>query len=550
MDDGGEAIPLSRFRARLARGRAGHRIDALLSASDPAAEVCALSIPEIYFLIAEVGLADAYELVALATPEQIQGCFDLEVWDRDRVQNEAVMPWLAALMSAGFEKLGQVWEHLDPELAALILRRGARIHDLSLGEEIPEESELPIFETPDRFFAVELTGEREEDVALIYRLIDDLYRADMQLARHTLMAARSEIESELEEMSYRWRSGRLADLGYADFYDALEVFRPLDPASVTIGEGTAGGSRGGAEPERGPGNLPVPMLERVIGRAFLARAISEIVDEDKVARIEAALIVLVNMVLAAARVRPGDERGVEVGTDHATATLALGLEVVSGGDPAEAARALETVSLTRLHRVGYTVTLRLARLARQLAPRAATAGESDAAILEAVLAPRPFFPMALEDRVGEIRPFESRRDVAQVADRLRRLTARIAIAGALGVDLIAVGDAPEPRPELDDYARTALAQFAGGGELDAAALTTADLERFIEAGKAGDERLEAAVAAVSDRLGAENIAIDRDVVADLIRDWFRELADELGDLDPTVVDPRFVAKVILAASRD
>ena len=52
------------------------------------------------------------------------------------------------------------------------------------------------------------------------------------------MSARSELSAELEEQSYRWRSGRLADLGYVDFYDALDLFRPLTPDQVKIGEGT------------------------------------------------------------------------------------------------------------------------------------------------------------------------------------------------------------------------------------------------------------------------------------------------------------------------
>lgn len=562
MDNGEKAIPLSRFRARLARGRASRRVDALLSVPDPGAAVASLSVPELYFLIAEVGLSDSYELVALATPEQVQGCLDLEIWDRDRVQEQAVLPWLAALLEAGYEKLGQVFAHLDPELAALVIARSARIYDLSLGEEPPEESEAPGFETPDRFFVIELTSDDEDDVRLVTRLIDDLYRADMQLARHTLMAARSELPSELEEMSYRWRTGRLADLGYADFYDALEVFRPLDLESVEIGEDSADRFGGDLEASRAPGRLPVPMLERVVGRAFLARALGTIDDADELERLEAALIVLVNKVLAAARVRPGDERGVLVGTEHATSTLALGLESVSRGDADAAGRALRTISLTRLHRVGYTVTLRLARLARRLLPRAATAGEPAASCLEAVLGPRPFFPRALDEGGAQVtdqrdsdavRPFESLRDVAQVADCLHRLAARIAVAGSLGVDLVAVAESPEPRPGLDDHVRTALVRLLlePARPLDPAPLTTDELRRALEVGLAPDaETLERATTAVAARLESEALAVEPGLIADLVRTWYAELADELGGLEPHSVDPRFVGKVLLAAALD
>ena len=46
------------------------------------------------------------------------------------------------------------------------------------------------------------------------------------------LGERPEPPAELEENSYRWRSGRLADLGYVDFYEALDLFRPLDADKV------------------------------------------------------------------------------------------------------------------------------------------------------------------------------------------------------------------------------------------------------------------------------------------------------------------------------
>jgi hypothetical protein len=534
-------LVLGRFRTQLARPRAAKRVDALLSSPDPEQAVAGLSIPELYFLIAEVGLADTYELVALATPEQFQGCLDLAIWDRDQVQDSGVMPWLAALADAGYEKLGQTWTGLDQELAALILQRHTRIYDKSFEEEPPEDSELPIYETPDRFFAVELTSERDEDIKLVHEVIEHLYRFDLAVARHALMAARSELPSDLEEMSYRWRSGRLADLGYADFYEALDVFRPIDRSSIAIGEGSQD-RLGDVERERGPGNLPAPMVEQVVGRAFLARALAHITDTPEIERLEASLIILVNKVLSAARISPGDEEAVRIGTEHATSTLALGLEVVSRGDPERAAEALRTVALSRLHRLGYTVTLRLARLARQLAPRASTADPRAAAVLEAALMPRPFYPRDLDDPPGAgLRPFESLSDITAVAEALRELAARITAAAALGVDLVAMAEKPEPRPELDDHARTAVARMIGGGELDAAPLSIAELSSYLD----GTPDPAAIAAALSEKLAAESISVDRPVIDRLVERWIDELESELSALDVDDLDPRFIGGILL-----
>jgi hypothetical protein len=156
-DRSDSVIPLSRFRAALARPRGYKRVDALLSADDPAAAVAALSVTELYFLIKEVGFADSYELVALATSDQIRGCLDLDIWERDQVQLEAVAPWLMALMDGGFERLGQVWEQLDPELTALIIKQWTVIYDHTLGEEPDEDDEGVMFTTSDTFFTTKIS---------------------------------------------------------------------------------------------------------------------------------------------------------------------------------------------------------------------------------------------------------------------------------------------------------------------------------------------------------------------------------------------------------
>src|SRR5262245_21523751 len=310
---------LARLRAQLAQPRGYRRIDALLSAENADAAVAALSAGEVFELVHEVGFEDSQALIELATPAQIQGCFDLDGWTRDQLDVAPLKPWLAGLAEAGFEKLADVWSHLDSELRALIVQRYVKIYDSSLGEEPAEDNEAPIMTTPDRMFLLELSGD-DDTQRLVMRLVEDLYRADPDLARHTIMAARSEPPAELEEMSYRWRSSRLADLGYVDFYDALDLFRPLDADKVSIGEGSQDRVIGDE-----PTGMPLAIAEEVIGRSFLARAMAAIEEPAEAERLEGALMVLVNKVLAAGRAKPGQPEVLRRGALYATATVSLGL---------------------------------------------------------------------------------------------------------------------------------------------------------------------------------------------------------------------------------
>src|SRR5215510_10325803 len=271
---------LERLRTALAGPRGYRKIDALLSETDAAAAVAALSPGEVFELVHQVGFEDAIDLVHLATPEQIRGCLDIDAWDGDRALTDAVKPWLAAIASAGFEKLAAVWGGLDPELRALWVQRNAVVYDLSIGEEIPDDEERPLYQTPDGFFAIALTGD-DDTQRLTHEILDELYRADADLARHTIMAARSEPGTELEEMSYRWRKGRMADQGFVDFFEALDIFQPLEPDKIHVGEGT----HERFVIEDGARALPVAIAEQVVTRSFFARAYGRL-DAVEAERVE------------------------------------------------------------------------------------------------------------------------------------------------------------------------------------------------------------------------------------------------------------------------
>ena len=538
---------LDRLRAQLAGPRGYRRIDALLSADDAAAAVAQLAPSEVFELVHEVGFEDAADLIHLATPEQIRGCVDLDAWSKDQLELAPLAPWLSALLDAGFEKFGQVWAQLDAELRALILQRQVKIYDVTMGEQPDDDNDGALFPTPDSFFILELTGD-DDSQRLIMRIVEDLYRADLDLARHTIMAARSEPPAELEEQSYRWRAGRLADLGYVDFYDALELFRPLEPGQVQIGEGTQYQVVGD------DAHLPVVVVEQVIGRSFLARALAAIGDPAQAERLETGLMVLINKVLAAGRARPGQTEVMRRGALYATSTLSLGLETVARGDVERATAALASIGMERLFRVGYTVSHKLARLAQALAPRSVTAGSPARELVAALCSPRPLFSRAADDPPAPgVRPFESAADLRRAGAILTELTVRIALVEGLGVDVVAAGQAPEPRPGLDDHIRTGLARAVVGGELRGEALSQPDLtalrDRGMASGQLTDAARAAGHAAIRGRLGAAQLSASGPIVTRLVDGWLDDLAAILGGITDAEIDPRFVEGVLVEVRR-
>ncbi len=460
-----DVIPLSRFHAVLARARGSKRVELLLAQPDPAGAVAELPVQDLYYLLKEVGLADVQELVELVTPEQFQGFLDLDAWEGDHLSAAETRPWLAAVLAAGSEKVAQVWRGLDPELAVLLLARHVRVYDVVEGD-VPEDEEPPFYPTPDRFFVVKITAEDAEDARIVERTLDDLYREDPELARHLLRAAQSETIAYLEETSGRFRRGRMQDLGYADDHEALAVYQPIAVGDVVVGEGTADRL---AEPQ----TLPAPLVEPALRTGFLGKVLREVTLAEEARRLEGSLVVLLNRVLAADRVRPADVDAARVVAGRAAATLSLGLEAVARADVQRGLEALRTVALQRLHRVGHTLGLRLVKLLDTLGPRAARVDEPQLSLIGALREARPAFPRALDEPPGAgTRPLTSLADVARVTALLAELAVEIRLVyDVLQADPVALGAGVT----LGDVLRTAVAQAALGRGMVFAPLTPADV---------------------------------------------------------------------------
>ena len=75
-----DPVTLTRIRHDLAAASGKRRLDLILDAENPMAVVRALPADELYFTIGEVGLADAAELVQLASPAQFRVFLDLAAW--------------------------------------------------------------------------------------------------------------------------------------------------------------------------------------------------------------------------------------------------------------------------------------------------------------------------------------------------------------------------------------------------------------------------------------------------------------------------------------
>ncbi len=520
-------IALSRYRAQLGRGKRLRRSDAIMNGPNPEAAIRALPGDELYYVIHETGTRDALDILVHATPGQLQVVLDFALWERDDIPPARLTEWLEVLSEAPPDKIGEWIAGLDVELVALLLLKTSSIYDLSDGDP-PDEPEGTFYPTPDRLFVLDVRGlpegdgsvkdgdpepgygapvrdddaetpEPPESARAMIRLIDSLYRSDRVLARRLLVGARGELPSTLQEMAYRWRSGRMADLGFADHWEALEVYRELDPASVRIGEATGAASR--VRPLHGDGRsgdslrAPTALAERLSGSTSpFARAVTGLPSPDEVAELHFALVALGNRVLAADRVTPGDDEAVNAALGRMLATLDIAVEFLAHGDDARAIEAVRTVPVVRLFRLGVSLIAKVKQLARALERKGPFAAlgpglfeDDDAAVIEAVTRLRPAFPGLLDDppKANE-RPFTSMAAVARATEALKEAAAAQALLYGLGVRAEHIhidGASPsEPWKGSERPATPAGSQSGDSGAIDAGVLArTALVARLLAA---------------------------------------------------------------------
>lgn len=411
-------LALRELQQQLMRLSPKRRVDALLDGADAQAVVRALPPESLYLTIQEVGLADATELVQLASPAQFRAFVDLGAWQRDKLDAHQALTWLRA-SRGGFDDTAEFLRKLhglDLEVLELVLREFVVLHDR---EENPDVNPQGVtVETPEGRYLVEITAEGVE-MSAVRALINDLIAENPFEAVRLLEAVRWEIPGELEETAFQFRKGRLLDLGFPSLEDAVSLFSRVD----------VGAPRG-----RAPGTALTSSQGHV---DYLEAAFRGLTDVER-QNAEDELTGVANAVLVAELADPGDLDAVRRVGEMTRDYLSLGLEHLTGADPAQATEVLRETPLRRVFQTGFSLTLQLKFRADRLAkaPGAIVDGvlmvlPEEAAAMEALRRKRPRRALRVEG--AEPVPFRSLREIAASEAVLARAEAQVEVLrGVLG----------------------------------------------------------------------------------------------------------------------
>lgn len=528
---------VARHRADLAKATGRRRLDLILDARNPQSLVRALPADELYLTIRDIGLADAAELVQLASAEQFKVFLDLDAWRGGEFHPSRAYAWLRAARRGSLDdpRAAARWARklstLDREVLFLTLRSALRVHELEENEPDPEIESDRFMRTPENKFIVEFLVDGAEYMS-VKGILDDLYAENPFMATRLLSAMRSELDSELTETAFRWRTARLADLGFPTLEEALSWFArpPATPSEAYPGA-----------PARPPGFW----IAAHAGSAFLDRAAARLTDDERT-HLEPQLVAAANAVVVADSVDPGDVEAVARSLAAARAFIELGLELRAGADEEKGAVALADVPVKRLFQEGFGRVLALKWRADRLL-REQGAGTREQPLLDpplgealaALSLKRPRFHPGLEaDRsqwgapalaAAVPRPFLSSLDVTRAAAALDDAERLVALGARLG--LLSKPGEPAGEHRLAARYLTALANERLGRAFSPAPIPVAELR--------------AAAAAIRDG-GVDHPSLaDAGAPAALLRAIAAQRAEELrASVDAGASDPATITALV------
>jgi hypothetical protein len=338
--------------------RGKERLHYLFLSENPEQLVQQLPELEVFLTVKEVGERDSLELISLTTPEQFQYLLDLDFWKKDRLDPEKVLHWMELLVESGERKVTQFIESTDPEFIALILKKFLEVITIE-GEALGTRDRIPLF-TLDQYYYIHFRGKGAREI--FQPFLEIFYRVDNRGFRRLMDSLLVELESELEETGYRFRNARLADYGFPDFEEALEIYRFVNPDSLAAGEGSprvTGREEAGAE-------ASVFYLTFQNQGPFFSSVLSEIDDLDERDRLKQEITGLCNKAIVAEAIDLSNIAAMERTVEKVYHTLNLGFLYMSKEDRIKASHLLRSLPLERLFQYGMSTTTLVRRKAEAI----------------------------------------------------------------------------------------------------------------------------------------------------------------------------------------
>jgi uncharacterized protein DUF6178 len=532
-------------------------LEELLMRSNARGLVHSTSYQDIFILIKTVGLADSLELLPLTSDEQRCGFIDLDCWRKDSFHLPRFMEWLAAFIHCGPEETVRMARAVDANVLSLFLKYSIQVHFMDPEEPRPD---VALFLTPDDRFGIEITGEGES-APMARLLLDALFRFDPSLGYDLIDRVYWKNRVSLEEEAYQDKRRRLEQIGFVDYYDALEIYgedhtqvhlkyRPPADNELTVSS-----------------TLAAMLVASLPSGHYLREALQTVQTTEEAETISQGLAALANRLLSVYSVTPGDLEKVEPALEEMRDTLNLSLEYLTQGQDSLAGGIFQRYDVQGLFKIGFNLVSQLRDQADRIFRRGNLRLErAEDTILEfpeaefyaGIKRLRPLFFEGIEDpSKATYRHFQSLADLElakKLLDQIDVISAAFwqmlgTSAGEFLVGQSTLFNLSRKELRFSQIFSTAVINYLTGGVFVPLALSQKELSEFLGDWEGFDlNRLTKLLVSAAERQ-VETAMDDSEqsaVASQFAKRWVTACAQELFPLiGKKQIDPRFIRSLLL-----
>ncbi len=329
----------------------GRRAELLKLTPMPEHVIPLLPEAELCYTAKEIGLEDAGWVLACASSAQLIAAVDLDAWEGFAPEPGKLDIWLDALAHAGDATLLRGVQELDTELIFLYLKSRIEADLKPPDSESSDDWQPPVGgQTLDGQFYYRALHEKD-DLETITRALKILFTENYWLYFRLLQAVIHEPRTENEEFAMRWRNGRLEDLGFPPWEEAMAIYGHLRPEERSALPGSADEDALDISAWRMPIWAPQLPTELTGSEHAIFRAAAQLDAEGRAAFFY-ALIGLANKVAVADKLPLGDAESLPQAIAKAATLTSAGFEELAAAHPLPAATLLHRARLDHLYRIG------------------------------------------------------------------------------------------------------------------------------------------------------------------------------------------------------
>jgi hypothetical protein len=395
-----------------------------------------LPVETLYLALKEADPETAVWFYQNALPSQVQGLVDIDCWTGSEFHVDRAISFFKDISLMDPVKLREYMQGLDPELIVRVLLELCEVKDFDHQEPI-DLPENHFIISPDNKYVLVLKTEDPSVRESLMHWLNHLSASNLDLMRRHLESCKWEQISDLEEFSYQIKKGRLEDMGFVDYHEALKIYsfgsaselrdqliknpiskdQKLRVRSLNDADETQ-------EPLMPQEWWPQALAGPLNADGFLSKALSEITNPALRETLLQEIIRTVNASLAADKVLHQDLEEISKAAARARKYLDLGLTYLAQGQKTQGANWLETQALTEIYRVGWLVVQDLQKAVKQLIQKTPVHffGDTDAQLLQSLLGRHPTLEgklaQELEIPLGDLLNLEA---VLKIGQRLAEL---------------------------------------------------------------------------------------------------------------------------------